>query len=339
MLYNFKFIKECCDEYIIPIIEKLGLDYRVENGWICLKCPFHHGEKFNLKYKNNTFFCFSECKRSYSIIDVVAKVLNISLSDSVKWLCEFIGLDETSDLSQKIINHKIRDNEQVMKKFIEIRKQRNIDHKQGNIFKDNQLVEYDGDFFKEMGISNKTLELFQISRAENGDLSNRIIFPICDEYGNVFSLSGRMENYELIGVPKYRLLKNTKAHETLYGIHLTKDYIKESRTAIVVEGFKSVLYLWENDIRNCCAVIGAACSKEQAKLLLKYANRVIVCGDNDQAGRAMEQSVYNRLYRFVDVKILNIGEFTDKEKASVDDLNFEEFMEFQEAIREMILNK
>lgn len=335
-MYDFDYIKSECDKSITYLIEKLGVEYRRENGWICMRCPFHKSEKFNLKYKNKMFFCFSECKRSYSIIDVVGKVLDLDMHDSVEWICSALSIDMESSMEKVLANKREHEGKRLMEEF---KKLKEINSAELEVLDTNELDyihPYYGRFLENMHISQETAKLFHICYSDGGSLNGRIIFPIFSPEGRLISMSGRMQDYDLLKTQKYKVLSGTKSHDTLYGIHLTKDYIKETGTAVVVEGFKSVLFLWENGIRNCCAVIGAACSKQQAKLLLRYANKVIVCGDNDSAGRAMEQSVYNQLYKYMEVERLNIGDFTDREKASVDDLEFDEYMEFEEKLREVM---
>lgn len=335
-MYDFEYIKDECDKNIVFLIEKLGVEYRKENGWVCIRCPFHKSEKFNLKYKNKMFFCFSECKRAYSVIDVVGKILDMDMHEAIEWICKTLLLDPDCNTEKIRTDRKKFEGKRIMEEFKKLKGLKDTEIQALSSNELDYVHPYYGDFLEQLQVSKETAELFHICYSDGGSLNGRIIFPIFSPEGRLISLSGRMLDYDLLKTQKYKVLSGTKSHDTLYGINLTKDYIRETGTAIVVEGFKSVLFLWENGIRNCCAVVGAACSKQQARILLKYAKKVIVCGDNDSAGREMEQSVYNRLYRYMEVERLNIGEFTDKEKASVDDLDFEEFIEFEEKLREVM---
>ena len=335
-MYDFEYLKDECDKHIVYLIEKLGIEYRRENGWVCIRCPFHKSEKFNLKYKNRMFFCFSECKRAYSIVDVVGKILDLDMQDAAEWICNTLSIDAEYDPAKVAAEKKKYESKRIMEEYKKLREMKTTEFESLDSEELDYVHPYYGDFLKDIEVSPETAKLFHICYSDGGSLNGRIIFPIFSPDGKLISMSGRMLDYDLLKAKKYKVLSGTKSHDTLYGIHLSKDYIKETGTAIVVEGFKSVLFLWENGIRNCCALVGAACSKQQAKILLKYAKKVIVCGDNDEAGRAMEQSVYNRLYKYMEVERLNIGCFTDKEKASVDDLDFDEFMEFEEKLREVM---
>lgn len=335
-MYDFEYLKDECDKHIVRLIEELGLEYRKENGWVCIRCPFHKSENFNLKYKNRMFFCFSECKRAYSIIDVVGRVLGIDLHEAAEWICSTLSIDAEYDAEKVALDKTRYESKRLMEEYRKLKEMKLSDKDALDSDELDFVHPYYGEFLKDIEVSHETARLFHIGYADGGSLNGRIIFPIFSPDGRLISMSGRLLNYDLLKDKKYKVLGGTKSHETLYGINLAKDYIKETGSVIVVEGFKSVLFLWENGIRNCCAVVGAACSKQQAKILLKYAKKVIVCGDNDSAGRAMEQSVYNRLYKYIEVERLNVGEFTDKEKASVDDLDFDEFMEFEEKLRELM---
>ena len=101
---------------------------------------------------------------------------------------------------------------------------------------------------------------------------------------------------------------------------------------IVVEGFKSIWSLYENGFKSVVATMGSSISDEQVKLLLSLGRKVIVIGDNDKAGKRLNQAVYNRLYKFIEVVKIDMSDFTDIEKASHCDLDFEDMDELIEVI-------
>ena len=116
---------------------------------------------------------------------------------------------------------------------------------------------------------------------------------------------------------------------TLYNIsriNPNDDYI------IIVEGFKSVWRLYENGFKSVVATMGSSISDEQVKLLLKLGRKVICIGDNDKAGKRLNQGIYNRLYKFLNVVKIDMSEFTDVYKASPCDLDFDDIDELIEVI-------
>lgn len=334
-MIDYEKITRACDKRITEILDHLNIEYRIEHSWVCLRCPFHGGDKFNLKYKNGDFYCFSECREKYSIVDVVAKTQGMSIQDAAQWLAEYVGLsrdgieihrDQTLVDGQKIINQC---------KAIK-RKRSDIQPLPQEYLNDIQFPYYDRSI-SDWGISRETAREFNLGFGLNGDLEGRICFPIDAPDGTIISVSGRLPDAST-GKSKYYIIGNTDAHHTLYNISRARTYAKNLGFIILVEGMKAVMFLYQNGYKNVVGAMGASVTDEQARLLLKTGVPVVVIGDNDSAGKRLEQSTYNRLYKYLDVKKVNMGEFTDKEKASVDDLDFDEFIDFEESLDEIKKN-
>jgi DNA primase len=158
----------------------------------------------------------------------------------------------------------------------------------------------------EAGIKKDTLlemGLIMRSRGSTGYrdyFRNRIIFPIHNLPGRVVGFAGRvLDDSE----PKYlNSIENPIYHKgkILYGLDKTKDDIRKSRTAVIVEGYVDHLMLWNSGITNVCAVCGTSLTEEQARLLARYAKRIYIINDGDRAGvraavRAADQLVIEGL--------------------------------------------
>ncbi len=335
-MIDYEKITKACDERITDILDRLNIEYRIEHSWVCLRCPFHGGDKFNLKYRHGDFYCFSECREKYSIIDVVAKTQNMSTGQAAQWLADYVGLsrdgieihrDQAVVAGQKIINQckAIR------------RKKSDMQPLPQEYLNDIQFPYYDR-YISDWGISRETAREFNLGLGLNGDLDGRICFPIDAPDGTIISVSGRLPNADKVGKGKYYIIGKTDAHHTLYNISRAKDYAKRLGFIILVEGMKAVMFLYQNGYKNVVGAMGASVTDEQSKLLLKIGVPIVVIGDNDPAGKRLEQSTYNKLYKYLDVRKVNMGEFTDKEKASVDDLDFDEFVDFEESLNEIKKN-
>jgi DNA primase len=72
--------------------------------------------------------------------------------------------------------------------------------------------------------------------------------------------------------------------EVLYGMHIAKDGIIKTDTAILLEGYTDVISLHVNGITNAVASCGTALTSEQSKLIKRYASQVIIIRDGDEAG-------------------------------------------------------
>ena len=113
---------------------------------------------------------------------------------------------------------------------------------------------------------------------------NRIIFSILDSKQRPIAFGGRVLDDSL---PKYLNSPETpfysKGHH-LYGMNKAYQGIREQGFAILVEGYMDVLALQKAGFTNTVASLGTALTKDQAKLLRRYTQRIIICYDSDSAG-------------------------------------------------------
>ncbi|MDZ7384591.1 MAG: DNA primase [candidate division KSB1 bacterium] len=114
---------------------------------------------------------------------------------------------------------------------------------------------------------------------------HRLMFPFFDVMGKVVGFGGRRlredEQAKYMNSPETIVYKKGT---TLYGLYQTKDYIRQSETAILVEGYIDLLSLFQRGIRNVVASSGTALTEEQAALLRRYCEQVVVLYDADSAG-------------------------------------------------------
>ena len=122
----------------------------------------------------------------------------------------------------------------------------------------------------------------------------RIIFPICNDVGEVIAFSGRLLK-DAEGAAKYLNSPETplfrKGH-VLFGLHKTKRALIEANCAVVCEGQLDLISLFEAGITNVVAPQGTAFTENQARLLKRFVNEVVLCFDADAAGqKAAERSL------------------------------------------------
>ena len=323
---------ELADENITDLLTTLDLDWKEENGWLAMPCPFHQGRDRNLRYRNKSFYCFSQCQRSYSIINVVENVLVLDFLDSVRWLCNELGIDSAGF---KVDQQKMQIRNKLKKlKSMKSRKH-GVEYRQVDQSVLNSIDKCVPQYLLDQGFQKDTIKHFDIGYARSGTLVNRICFPIDAPDGTIISVSGRLPNATDLGLPKYKIVQGTDKSYTLYNISRIDP---DDGYIIVVEGFKSVMSLYEWGFKSCVALMGANLGSNQLLLLLRLGRKIIVIGDNDEAGRRMAQSVYNQCNRFAEVVKIDLGEFTDVEKASPceEDLGFDNMCELVDKIKEVI---
>jgi len=113
----------------------------------------------------------------------------------------------------------------------------------------------------------------------------RLIFPIEDQAGQIIAFGGRILGE---GEPKYLNSPESALFskgKTLYGLSRTKEDIRKSGYAVLVEGYFDLLSLWNAGVRNVVATLGTALTRDHVELLRRYTKDVAVVFDADEAGK------------------------------------------------------
>jgi DNA primase len=122
----------------------------------------------------------------------------------------------------------------------------------------------------------------------------RVMFPICNDTGEVIAFSGRVLFAEqspakYVNSPETPLF--TKG-AVLFGLHKSKRALIEKKQAIVCEGQIDLITAFEHGVQNVIAPQGTAFTERQARILKRYAEEVVLCFDADAAGdKAAERSL------------------------------------------------
>ena len=116
---------------------------------------------------------------------------------------------------------------------------------------------------------------------------NRIMFPICNDVGEVIAFSGRTLEADP-QVAKYLNSPETPLFQkgrVLFGLNKTKRALIDANCAIVCEGQLDLIALFEAGITNVVAPQGTAFTEHQARILKRFVEEVVLCFDADQAGQ------------------------------------------------------
>lgn len=116
---------------------------------------------------------------------------------------------------------------------------------------------------------------------------HRVIFPILSHVGKVLGFGGRILRKEE-GQPKYVNTSETKVYHksrVLYGLSHAKQAVRKREEAVFVEGYTDVISLHQAGVEHVVATSGTALTEEQAKLIGRYAKRLVLLYDSDAAGQ------------------------------------------------------
>jgi DNA primase len=114
---------------------------------------------------------------------------------------------------------------------------------------------------------------------------NRIMFPIFNQSGKVIAFGGRTldkdEPAKYLNSPETPLYHKS---DVLYGLHLSRQAIREKGEVFLVEGYMDFIQLYQAGIENVVAASGTALAERHVQQIKKFTNRVHLTYDGDQAG-------------------------------------------------------
>lgn len=157
----------------------------------------------------------------------------------------------------------------------------------GYAFKDGKAtVEY----LQSKGHSLRTIELIGIVGGSGTNFvdknAGRIVFPICDDDGQVIGYSTRRLHDD--GSPKYVNSPEGKLFhksDILYNFHNAKQFAKREGYVYVLEGFMDVFALERIGIHSSVALMGTAFTDEHIKKLRSLNVEIRICLDGDKPGQ------------------------------------------------------
>ncbi len=113
---------------------------------------------------------------------------------------------------------------------------------------------------------------------------DRLMFPIFDETARVVGFGGRVMDDS---TPKYLNSPETPIYtkrKVLYGLQRAKDRCRSLGSVFIVEGYLDLIALHQAGIDNAVATLGTALTPEHIRLLTRYAGRMVLVYDSDDAG-------------------------------------------------------
>lgn len=156
------------------------------------------------------------------------------------------------------------------------------------------------DYLKSRGVSKASVVKYQLGYAPQypkigNRFHDRLIFPIHFPFGELAGWTART----LIGAPaKYVNVKESAEFQKgrlLYMYHLSKEAIIKTGVAILVEGQMDALILRQFGLLNTVASSGVAFKSTAARILSRYAQKVYVVFDADDAGKKAQSKAQKYL--------------------------------------------
>lgn len=318
--YNLKFLEELKSKN--DIVEVIGgylpLTRRGNSFWG--KCPFHHEKtaSFCVNGTDQFFYCFG-CHKSGDVITFIREMESLDFSDAVKFLAERakmpvpdISADDAEVKEQKkkrdayfsILKDAARYYAENLRSgdcpaHEEYIRKRKLSSATLAKFGIGASKDYDGliNHLKSKGYSPEDMYICGVAgKNERGGrvsyydaLAGRLIIPVIDGFGNVVAFCGRIIT-DRKDVGKYVNTKETPVFskgKTLFNLNNLKKYKNERGLTeiIIVEGHMDVISLVQAGFENVVASMGTALTKDQARIIKRYADKVLISYDGDFAGQ------------------------------------------------------
>ena len=319
MAFDRQFLDELIarNDIVDVVSNYVSLQPRGGSLWGC--CPFHSEKtpSFHVLPDKQLCYCFG-CKKGGGVINFIMEEENLSFPDAVRFLARRVNMpvpeEEHSDESR--LRSRILSLNRDAARFyydqlyspkgapvLEYMKTRKITRRNATNFGLGAAAdEWDGllTAMRKKGYGDGELLASGLAiRGKNGGLYDkfrkRLIFPIIDVRGDVLGFGGRIISKDDPGA-KYMNTPETVVYSkrrVLYGLNLAK---KSKRSNIIlVEGNIDVVMLHQAGFDNVCASMGTALTSEQLQLLSRYTKELVLCYDNDDAGKVATQKALTLL--------------------------------------------
>ena len=266
-------------------------------------CPFH-AEKtpsFYVSPERQTFHCYG-CSRGGDIFSFVMEREGLSFPEALEMLAERAGveirrsvqgkrnLSEIMELALGFYRENLQSpSGEAARKYLETRRLSPSAWSQFELGWAPPAWDALWTMLQKKGVSRQeALACGLIIEGQKGDYDRfrgRVLFPIRDIAGKLTAFGGRIlsgEGAKYINSPEGPLFNK---RGLLYLLPAAKAIIRETGSAVVVEGYMDALRLHICGFRNAVATLGTSLTAEQAALLKRMADRVLICYDSDAAGQ------------------------------------------------------
>ena len=304
-------------------------------------CPFH-GEKtasFSVAPDKGIYYCFG-CHKGGSVINFQMEIEGLSYPDAVRSLAKRVGMEVPED-------------EQYQSRYRQQERLWAL-HKEAARFFHSQLYSPVGaealNYALGRGMNKYILTTFGVGFApdtwdslikammakgyteeelkesglvtvsqKNGRIFDRfrgrLMFPIIDVRGNVIGFGGRIikndkDSAKYLNSPETLIFNKRK---NLFGLNLAKK--TKQPYMILVEGNIDVVALHQYGFDNAIASLGTSLTDEQAVLLSRYTEQVVLIYDGDQAGQRATQRAIPILEKAgIGVKVMQLRDAKDPDE-------------------------
>ena len=295
-------------------------------------CPFHNEKSpsFYVHPKRGFYKCFG-CGAAGDVFSFLMGLEGQSFPDTARALAERAGIEvAVADPAEEAAHRRVKQRDERLAAIMDAATGFYIrmlaTHPLGSMARD-VLVQrgvhdettktfrlgyaphgWDGlaSFLREQGFSPADAEAVGLLVPRRGGsghydrFRHRLMFPVSDIHGRVVAFSGRAldpppEEPEREPGAKYINSPESPLYtkgQVLFGLHEARVAVRRTGVAVLCEGNFDLLALHQAGFENTVAPLGTAFTEDHAKLLKRYAERVVTLFDGDAAGRRAVAAAY-----------------------------------------------
>lgn len=292
-------------------------------------CPFHSEKtpSFSVSPDRQIYHCFG-CGKGGGVINFIMEIENLSFPEAVEFLAKRVGMpipEEENSAESKRRRRMLDLNRDAARFFHTCLKApegraaqaymnaRQITPQTATRFGLGAAPDtWDSlrNAMHELGYRDQ--ELFEAGLVRKGKsggfydtFRGRLMFPVIDVRGDVIGFSGRILGD---GEPKYMNSPETlvfNKSRNLFAMNLAKK--SKSGYIILAEGNIDVVMMHQAGFDSAVASLGTSLTAEQARLISRFTNEVIIAYDSDGAGKKASQRAIGLLEKLdVKVKVLSM---------------------------------
>jgi DNA primase len=304
-------------------------------------CPFHNEKSpsFSVSASKQMYYCFG-CGAGGNVFTFIMEYENYSFPEALKMLADRTSIplpeiEYSKEAKQQTdLRNTILELNKKAAKYFYYQLRTEAGEQAYNYLLDRELTEetikqfglgysnkYSDDLYKYFKKEGHSDEILRQSGLMNVDEKrgmydkfwNRVIFPIMDVNNRVIGFGGRVMGD---GKPKYLNSPETKVFDksrNLYGLNIARTSRK--RNLLICEGYMDVIALHQAGFKNAVASLGTALTTQQASLVKRYAEEVMLVYDSDEAGtKAALRAIPILKASGISVKVVTMKPYKDPDE-------------------------
>ena len=304
-------------------------------------CPFHNEKSpsFSVSPGKQMYYCFG-CGAGGNVFTFLMEYENFTFPEALEMLADRAGVElpkmeyskeakEQADLKSALLEinkeaakfyyYQLR--QKTGEQGMAYLKGRELSDETINKFGLGYSGKFSNNLYQYLKGKNYSDELLRQSGLFNVDEKrgmydkfwNRVIYPIMDVNNRVIGFGGRVMGD---AKPKYLNSPETKIFDksrNLYGLNMARSSRKKN--LIICEGYMDVISMHQAGFNNAVASLGTALTSQQASLLKRYTDEVLIIYDSDEAGvKAALRAIPMLKTAGLSTKVINLRPYKDPDE-------------------------